>query len=287
MAIPPDHVLRAAVLWLKLLPDSGVARIRALFATAEEYSALTPTQYEEGLAWLREVDLLDNPRDPVPVSDRVFDKALTYGAPLWLQDADHLIQSPVELPDDVLSAAHVLGIDHDAAFERVMASWAKVDTSERTRIGNAGELALVALLEAEAPDLLVDHVAATRDGLGYDIAVSGSFTGHLEVKTTTRKQRLTIYLSRNEFRAARSDIHWRLILVLMDAELETVGIATVPVDWIIEHVPADRTQLGRWESCKLNIPPDVPIPGVAPAEYDWPCRLLSGETWRRSGRGAI
>ncbi|WP_280424870.1 DUF3883 domain-containing protein [Nocardia carnea] len=247
---------------MKLLPNSGVTRLRTLFATAQEYSDLTPTQYEEGLAWIREVGLVNNLRSTASVSEQIFDAALTHDSPLWFRDTDLLVQSPIELPDDALTGARALGITPSAAYGRVVAAWGKVDTAERSRIGNAGELALVALLREASPNLPVDHVAATCDGLGYDIAVSGSDEAHLEVKSTTRRGRLTFYLSRNEHHASMFDPAWQLVVVRLNTDLDIVSIATVPNRWIASHVPNDPARYGRWESCKLDVPSDVPIPGI-------------------------
>lgn len=262
MGIPPDHILRAATLWMKLLPDTGITRLRALFATAEDYSDLTPTQYEEGLAWLRQTGLLNQLNEPGTIPERLFHAALTNESPLWFRDTDLLVRSPVELPEDALSAAKALGLSHDVAFSRTVAAWGKVDTTERTRIGSAGELALLQLLREAVPHLTIDHVAANFDGLGYDISVTGAIQAHLEVKSTTRKERVTFYLSRNEYQVAVRDPQWHLVLVRLNPDLELVAVATVPTDWITDHVPRDRTIQGRWESCRLDVPPDIPVIGI-------------------------
>ncbi|MGW0003601.1 protein NO VEIN domain-containing protein [Nocardia grenadensis] len=89
------------------------------------------------------------------------------------------------------------------------------------------------LIESAAPDLSVGHVAATRDGLGYDIAVSGESETHLEVKSTTVEEQLTIFLSQNEYYALHRDPDWQLVAVRLSrtARLPT-AVATVPNDWI-------------------------------------------------------
>lgn len=54
------------------------------------------------------------------------------------------------------------------------------------------------------------HVALTDDGLGYDLAFScRGRTLHLEVKTTGRRGRLVLYLSRHEHEVALLDPDWR------------------------------------------------------------------------------
>ncbi|MEU4313570.1 DUF3883 domain-containing protein [Nocardia sp. NPDC024068] len=126
----------------------------------------------------------------------------------------------------------------------------------------------------------MDHVAAFRDGLGYDIAVSGRYDTHLEVKSTTRQTDLTVYLSRNEYHALRRDPDWELVAVRLNSNREPTAVATVPNDWISEQVPADRSLYGRWESCRLDIPPHIPVPGVSSlhiaSSADTASRLLSG-----------
>lgn len=154
----------------------------------------------------------------------------------------------------------------DSAFPPAGAAWGKVNNALWSEIGTAGELALVGLLGTAAPELTVDHVAATRDGLGYDIAVSGENEAHLEVKSTTRQDRLTIYLSRNEYHALRRDPDWELVAVRLDAERMPTAVATVPNDWISGQVPSDRSLHGRWESCRLDVPPDVPVSGISSLE---------------------
>lgn len=247
---------------MTLLPDSGVNRLRTLFATAQEYGDLTPTQYEEGLVWIREAGLLNNLRSTAAVSEQIFDAALTHDSPLWFRDTDLLVRSPIELPGDAVAGAHALEISQNAAYGRVIAAWGKVDTTERSRIGRAGELALVNLLREALPSLSVDHVAATCDGLGYDIAVSGSEEAHLEVKSTTRRGRLTFYLSRNEHQVSTFDPAWQLVVVRLNSDLDPISIVTIPNKWITSHVPSDPLRHGRWESCRLDVPPDVPAPGI-------------------------
>jgi hypothetical protein len=262
MAVPPEPLLRAAVRWLEALPGSH-SRVRALFTSASEYSDLTPMQYDIGYAWLKTVGLLDAPGDPASVRDRVFDAAILHSEALWLPDVDSLIQSPDELPVDVLSIADTLDMDLRSAFSRVHGVWGKVDTAERKRIGEAGEIALIELLTEAAADHTIDHVARRSDGFGYDISVSGpGAVLHCEVKSTTRRSRMSFYLSRNEFQTMVSDTDWHLIFVWLDAELRPVAVGTVPNDWIATQIPRDGGPFGRWESCRLEVPYDVPSPGL-------------------------
>lgn len=176
------------------------------------------------------------------------------------------------------TAAPSRGID--SAFPAAYVPPGKVDSAVWSEIGAVGELALVGLLKEAAPELQVDHVADTHDGLGYDIAVSGRTEAHLEVKSTTRQGRLTIYLSRNEYHTLCRDPVWELVAVQLNAGREPMAVATVPSDWISDQVPVDRSSHGRWESCRLDVPPEVPVPGISsldiPSSTGAASQLLSG-----------
>ncbi|MFF8681702.1 protein NO VEIN domain-containing protein [Streptomyces sp. NPDC015237] len=146
----------------------------------------------------------------VPVNCSVFDAALAHSGMPWFQDADLLIRRPDEVPEDALRAAESLGITPEEAYARVRTTWGKVDTEERSRIGSAGELALLELLSGSAQGR-VEHVAAWSDGHGYDIFIdAGQGSAHLEVKSTVRAGRLTIYISRNEYETMLRDPVWEL-----------------------------------------------------------------------------
>lgn len=262
MPVPPEPVLRAAVRWLDRLTVSGFARSRALFLTHSDFSDLTPTQYDVAYAWIREAGLLDQPEGGTPARYRVFDAAMSHSGMPWFQDADSLIRSPDELPEDALRAAECLGLSSVEAYVRLGTTWGKVDLEERARIGSAGELALLEMLH-ESARARVEHVAAWSDGHGYDIFVdSGHRAAHLEVKTTVRMGRLTIYISRNEYETMLRDPAWELVTVSLTRELQLRSVAAVPKVWIADHVPSDRTAWGRWESCRLDVPPEVPVPGI-------------------------
>lgn len=266
MPVPPDPILRAAIRWLDRLPASGAARLRALFTTHSDFSDITPTQYDAAYAWIRDTGLLNDLCSDVPPHHRAFDAAvLNSGAP-WLPDADLLVRGPDELPDDVRRAAATLDLSEDEAYAQLAAVWGKVDTSERLRIGTAGELALVRLL-AGSVDARVTHVAAWADGYGYDIAVrSHTKQVNLEAKATVRRSRLTVFLSRNEYETMSRDPCWELVVLRLTPQLELQAVATVPKDWISAQAPTNRSTRGRWESCRLDVPPDVPVPGIPSLE---------------------
>lgn len=262
MPVPPEPVLRGAVRWLERLPVSGTARVRALFTTHGDFSDITPTQYDAAYAWIRETGLLGDVNSGVPLKCRVFDAAMTQSGVPWFRDADLLIRRPEELPEDALRAAETLGFTPEEAYAQVSTAWGKVDTEERSRIGSAGELALLELLSESAKGR-VEHVAAWSDGYGYDIFVDAyEHSAHLEVKTTVRVGRLTVYISRNEYETMLRDPDWELVTVRLNPELKLTAVAAVPKQWIADHVPSDRTARGRWESCRLDVPPEVPVPGI-------------------------
>ncbi|MEU6488476.1 DUF3883 domain-containing protein [Streptomyces sp. NPDC046887] len=277
--MPPDPVLRAAVRWLERLPTSGAARLCALFATHHDFSDITPTQYDAAYAWLQSTGLLNEGRSSVAVPRRVFDAAIAHSGAPWLPDADMLVRSPDELPDDVLRAASSLGLDEAEAFSHLRAVWGRVDARERERIGAAGEQALVGLLAAST-DARVEHVAAWSDGFGYDIAVCSSrYPSRLEVKTTTRRRRLTVYLSRNEYETMRHDPCWELVALRLTADLQPEAVCTVLREWVASQVPADRARQGRWEACRLDVPPDAIVPGIprlSPVLHEGCSPLLNG-----------
>jgi Domain of unknown function (DUF3883) len=219
-------------------------RCRALFTTHDDFSDLTPTQYETAYAWLRASGLLDALHSPVPAEQRIFSVASASAA--WFLDSDMLIRGPDELPSDAIRAASALGLDEVEAYAQIVATWGKVDLARRERIGAAGELALINLL-TPAVDAKVEGQCGNA---------------HIEVKSTTRKGRLTIYLSRNEFETMRRDVAWQLVAVRLDAALTPVAIGTVPGAWIASEAPTDRASYGRWEACRLEVPPAVVQPGL-------------------------
>ncbi|MGW4209692.1 DUF3883 domain-containing protein [Lentzea sp. NPDC004789] len=279
MAIPSDRILRAAVRWLEQLPQSDPARCRVLFSTHSGYSDITPTQYDLALAWLHETGLLADPHSSRPVELRVFSAAVASSSAVWFANADILVREPSELPADALRAAELLGLSPIEAHGEITVLWGKVDLEQRQRVGNAGELALVELLSKGIP-ARVEHVAVVSDGYGFDIAVHADPRPvHLEVKSTTRRGRLTIHLSRHEFETMRRDTEWHLVAVRLTDELRPAAIATVPNEWISAQAPADRASAGRWESCRLEVPPEVLKPGIpafSGTRYDDCPVLLTG-----------
>ncbi|TDD29999.1 DUF3883 domain-containing protein [Kribbella turkmenica] len=260
MPIPPEPVLRAAARWLEHLPASDLARTRALFTTHSGFTDITPTQYAAALDWLKDGGLLSTAGTRSSQRASLFEAAVLES--LWFRDADALISSPEALPDDALRAAEALSIGPEAAHAVIRAAWGKVDTAERARLGAAGEEALVELLSSIA-GVSVVHVAKESDGFGYDIQLTtDAQTVHLEVKTTTRRGNLRIYLSRNEYDTMLRDRAWTLVAVRLTEELKLAALATINRDWVHGVAPVDSAPGARWESVRLDVPPDVLTAGV-------------------------
>lgn len=229
---------------------------------------LTPTQYGAALDWLRrEGILLSAGGKPVPMSDRlagltVLQTAVAGVEPTWLRDADRTIRAPQDLPLDVASTAEALGVSALDAVRVIRTVWGKVDARARAELGAAGEQRLVELL-VDALDAHVLHVSKASDGFGYDISVEG-YEGalHIEVKTTNRRGRLAIYLSRNEYEVMCTDSAWQLVAVLLNPVGRIASVGTVNREWIAGAIPVDGSVYGRWESVRLDVPSAAVSPGV-------------------------
>lgn len=258
----PEPVLRAAVRWLEHLPPSSAARCRALFTNHQAFSDLTPTQYEAAYTWLGDTGLLDDAHSSLPAAQRIFVATITHSNAHWLRDADDLVRSPDELPDDAVRTAKALGLTPTTAYAHVVTAWGKLDTAERARVGAAGEAALVRLLR-NCVNAEVNHVAAVADGYGYDIAINAAdYMLHIEVKATSRRGRLKIYLSRNEYETMRRDLSWQLVAVRLTPEDHIAAVATVNREWLEAEAPTDRGAYGRWESCRIDVPLTALLPGI-------------------------
>lgn len=262
MPVPPDPVLRAAVRWLEKLPVNGRARCRALFTTHVEYSDISPTQYDAAYRWLAEAGLLQGPDEALPAGELIFRAALLTGDVAWFPDADVHVRVPAELPLDAGRAAAVLGLSEFQAYQQIHALWGKVDAAERSRIGAAGETALVELLSSSTT-AGIEHVAAHSDGYGYDIGVhAGRHSLHIEAKATTRRNRLTFFLSRREYEVMRCDPLWQLVVLQLTDRFAISAIGSVASSWIAAQVPEDQGLYGRWEACRVEVPAEQAVSGI-------------------------
>ncbi|MGD8202146.1 DUF3883 domain-containing protein [Ornithinimicrobium sp. W1679] len=242
--------------------SGGVPRAQALLTTHPQYDDLTPTQYSSALTWMRELGLLDDLQSPLPPAKRVLSAIFERGSLPWVRDADELVRSPEELPSDIAAVGEALGLNTGEVYDQLVASWGKVDTAARERVGAAGEAVLVALLR-DATDGKIDHVSTWSDGYGYDVTfTAGSTRLHLEVKSTTRAGRLTIFLSRHEYEVMLRDPCWVLVTVRLSTGLEILGLGSIRREWVAANVPGDCTQFGSWASVKLELPTNAVVSGV-------------------------
>ena len=268
--LPPNPILQAADRWIKELRYSRVPRVSALFNAHPRYADLTPTQYGLALSWLREMRVVGADGalavDPKFARSYLLKHALLDEQPLWLPDSDRLIHSVDDLPEDVLDVGQALGLSPGEVLRAVRNVFSKVDTTRRKEIGSAGEIELLRLLK-DLPEASVTHVAAYADGLGYDIMFNyQALTLHLEVKTTTRRGRLVIYLSRNEFNTMLEDPEWVLVVVLLGSLQQIESVVTIDKTWVEMNAPKDVSPFSNWDSVRLNVPRSAVRSGIVQIE---------------------
>lgn len=296
----------AAARWLRLLQRSSVEQASALIRADARLADLSVTQYAQALEWLAELGLVrDGPagQQSAPglhllslaeLDALLLAAILEATRPPWLQDADLLVRTTADLPEDVAGFASTLNVTDDAALLTVAMVHGKIDLEQRTRIGAAGELRLIELLERFWPGS-THHVAAEHDGLGYDVTfTSMGATWHLEVKSTTRRGRLVLHLSRHEHEVALRDPAWRLIAVGLDEGDQLACVATIKHADLAARSPEDRHTQARWETVRHGIAPElltgglsflVDPPGLAEARFLRSAEMtaaLTGFAWMPS-----
>ncbi|MFI1413514.1 DUF3883 domain-containing protein [Streptomyces sp. NPDC020707] len=224
---PSEGARRAALRWLDLLPVADVPRARAVLTHHPDYADLTPSQYAEGLAWLRRVRLLDRADRPV------------------LRVSEHEAS------------------DERAASRIAHTQWSEEAEAARRTTGTAGEAAIAELLTRGGAREVV-HVALLTDVCGYDVeAVSPTGApAHVEVKATTNPTRLVIHLSRNEYDVMCRDPDWLLVAVLVGKQDEALNVVTVDTEWLRQRGPADRDRRVSWESARYRVPGHALTPGL-------------------------
>jgi hypothetical protein len=263
--LPPDAIVEAASRWIRLLRVSTLEKASRIIRADPSYTDITRTQYSSGLDWLRKLEFLDEDEaggrlasafvdlPDLQLNQLFFERLLEAVAPPWLQDADLLVPDPAELPQDVASVAASLGLNEVSAFASVIQVRGRIDLEQRARIGNAGECELVDYLEYRWPKSTV-HVAKNDDGFGYDVLFRhGEKEWHLEVKSTTRRGRLVIYLSRHEYEIGRRDPFWRLLVVGLDKQLRLQVIATVRHTMLWNRTPGDRSSQSKWQTASYEL----------------------------------
>jgi hypothetical protein len=264
--LPADTIVRAAARWLGLLRTSTLGQASTILKADAAYTDLTLTQYSSGLELLRALRLvLEGTNGGVELSRTIrnlpdqqvghllFESILEWSEPSWLPDADVLVPDPGEIPQDAAALAGALGVGEQAAYSAIQVVRGHIDLEQRRLIGLAGERALLKLLESRWPRSTT-HVAEASDGFGYDILFRHEDKEwHLEVKTTTRRGRLIVHLSRHEYEVSLHDPQWRLIVVGMDEGMRLKAVATVREEEIRRRSPRDLCSDGRWESAAHDL----------------------------------
>lgn len=288
MPLPPEGILQAAACWLSLLPRSPVAQASALLHSDARYLRLSSTQYAGALEWLINIGVvvsdekglrLDPRLEGIGVAelcDAAFRAGLQADAPAWLQDADLYVQDTSDLPADAATLSASLELSPNDAIAAIRQVHGKIDLEARSRVGGSGELAVVATLNQAWRDA-ARHVALDSDGLGYDIAVTVSeVTWHLEIKSTTRRGRLVVYLSRQEFEIGQLDPRWRLVVAGLGDDDDLAGLATVRSAVLWERAPNDHDVASRWETARYELGPTDLEPGLSflsPVPSDAPLQV--------------
>ena len=239
-----------------------------------EYADLSQGQYQAALELLKNIGVLVNQSQSwilaakfrvlpsAQVGQIIFENIIELPAPPWLPDSDLLLSDPSDLPEDAASLAASFGLDDAESFGAIQNVHARIDLVRRKEIGDAGEQELLRFLEENWPGSTV-HVARISDGFGYDIAFGhGGCEWHFEVKSTMRRGRMNIYLSRNEFEKSRHDPTWRLIIAGLDQSLKLIAIATLRAGHFEMYAPSDSSGKAKWQSAAFEIAEDCLLRGV-------------------------
>lgn len=219
------------------------------------------TQYSSGLELLKSLNLLTENTSGVLVLSPVVSKLpvehigqvllerlLEFSSPAWLRDADVLIRGADEIPDDAMETAEALSLGSKTTYSAIRTIHGRIDLEQRNAVGMAGEEALLQILEHRWPGSTT-HVAKISDGFGYDILFRHEGQEwRLEVKSTTRKGRLVMFLSRNEYEVSLRDPYWQLVVVGLDPAMQLNAVATVKEGLFLRRSPADSSKDSRWQS---------------------------------------
>ncbi len=274
-ALPPESVIRAACRWLRLLKTSTCAQAWAFVRADSSYTDLTQTQYATALEWLTLMGLVHEKSGDVVLPARLagwpphqihqllLARALELSVPAWLPDADVLVTDDSEIPQDVAILADELGLAEMVVLSTIREVHGRIDLEHRAAVGRAGELALVGLLESQWPGSTT-HVALSDDGFGYDVAFRPEATEwHLEVKSTTRRGRLVLHLSRHEYEVSLRDPNWCLLAIGLSSEQSLGAIATIDHVRLHDRAPTDTHPAASWESVRHQVQPTDLRPGLA------------------------
>lgn len=268
---PPDAILEACLRWMRLLRSATRQQAQVILSSDAEFADLTRSQYASALEWLDSAGVHDSELvglDDAALPTLLLARLLLSSQPYWLDAAADLADDP---PSDLVRLAGRLGVSLESAVLVSSGVARKVDVDRQHEVGRRGEAVLAELLARHGLDPV--HAALRDDTLGYDIALRGRWNAHLEVKTTTARGRLRVYLSRHEANVSAVDGTWHLVAVaLRDNEL--AAVATINRRSIAGRLPADKHAGGRWESVRLDLAADDLIPGLAFLE-DAPTSLLT------------
>lgn len=263
-----SSILLGASRWLHELSFRDEEGARLSLRTQPAARDLTPTQYEIALDWLKAMHLFPLPpvRPPWARSPgaQVLGAAIAASKPLWLPDADSLIQSADDLPIDVVELGEQLGLDAAEIYDELKRVWRKFDDTAQRALGAAGEAALIDWLN-ENVEAEVVQVSAFDDTVGFDVALltDRKVRARIEVKATRRDDSVVVYLSRNEVETMRAHKSWCLQVVQLDAEDRIRSLGWIPQDTIRDAEPRDA-RLATWQSMKMTLPAHALRPGAAP-----------------------
>ena len=262
MSLPPESTVSAARRWVDLLRLTDPASAHALILTDAAYTDLTLTQYGLGFDLLRDLGLVASSgaldsrlagTDERQAASELAREILKAASPPWLAAVDGLLVGPDDLPSNARALGAALGLSDEDVWACIRATAAKVDLARRARIGLAGEVALRDALVVHG--FAVEHVSLSTDALGYDLSVRcRDSEWHLEVKSTTSRAQLTIFISRNEYETSATDPRWVMVAVALSDSEAIIGLGTVDTNALRAITPSDRTAAGRWEVAKLRIP---------------------------------
>lgn len=152
--------------------------------------------------------------------------------------------------------------------------------SLREALGRAGEL--VVLAAAEGACAL--HVADLSNSYGYDIEIQTTPTQRLEIKSTTKANKGSFHLSRNEFDKCRYyGNEWRLVQVIFDSSVFTddsiaashvLAIRELAGSELLLLVPPDsgtfrwtdsaviHPPIDAWQNSTFKVPAGLHLPGI-------------------------
>ena len=189
--------------------------------------------------------------------------------PDWLRaaSAKEPLNSSV-IPDRDLATVESVIPDRELREAILLEAGYRFDANRLATLGVIGEQYVVELCRAELvaagrPDLSaqVVRVSTLADNLGYDVIAPTlvGTTRRLEVKASRGGD---IYISRNEFFTGCEDPDWALVAVGIDAQDRPELWGWLRASALVDLVPMDRDDQGRWQSARLLRIRDCLQPGL-------------------------